>query len=265
MSLSRFNSIMAVDFPSFIFPRLSIPVSILCGFPFCVWVFPGASCSYTHASWNFCQTSFWKDTSLLKSRAVSLHPVILTAARILNCTISRSLSSGCPWLHLPCQPLLVGENKVQHSTSACSHLEKAVVITVCWEPPGLPCCAVPTTDVRVIGVPQEDQDLTFRRTWGCSYLSIGAIGLILLLVRQSVADLHYVICPCPPFSPDPWALSWSLIHPQTELHILHQVIDMKRDTPSSSSRPVLPTQPVFIHSNTGMNHRSHPTTSLWFQ
>ncbi|KAF1477619.1 FERM domain-containing protein 3, partial [Megadyptes antipodes antipodes] len=47
-------------------------------------------------------------------------------------------------LHIPHQPLLVGENKVQHSTSPCwllYHLEKEVTISAFQEPPGLlmPC------------------------------------------------------------------------------------------------------------------------------
>lgn len=47
--------------------------------------------------------------------------------------------------HTPHQPLLVGENKVQHSTSPCwflYHLEKEVVTNTLQELPGLPvlCC-----------------------------------------------------------------------------------------------------------------------------
>jgi len=56
--------------------------------------------------------------------------------------------------HIPHQPLLVGENKVQHRTSPCgllSHLEEEFVTNAVQEPPGLlvPCCVVPPTDVRV--------------------------------------------------------------------------------------------------------------------
>ncbi|KAK4825309.1 hypothetical protein QYF61_026828 [Mycteria americana] len=55
-------------------------------------------------------------------------------------------------LHIPHQPLLVGENKVQHSTSPrwlLGHLEEEVTISAFQEPPGLlmPCCVVPPTDI----------------------------------------------------------------------------------------------------------------------
>ncbi|KAK4827407.1 hypothetical protein QYF61_017837 [Mycteria americana] len=67
-------------------------------------------------------------------------------------------------LHIPYQPLLVSENKVQHSTSSrwlLYHLEKEVIINAFQEPPGLlmPCCVVPPTDIRVVEVPHEDQGL----------------------------------------------------------------------------------------------------------
>ncbi|KAK4822002.1 hypothetical protein QYF61_006616 [Mycteria americana] len=56
-------------------------------------------------------------------------------------------------LHIPHQPLLVGENKVQHSTSPrwlLCHLEKEVIINTFQEPPRLlmPCCVVPPRDIR---------------------------------------------------------------------------------------------------------------------
>ncbi|KAK4822239.1 hypothetical protein QYF61_011880 [Mycteria americana] len=56
-------------------------------------------------------------------------------------------------LHFPHQPLLVGENKVWHSTSPrwlLYHLEKEVIINTFQEPPGLlmACCVVPPTDIR---------------------------------------------------------------------------------------------------------------------
>ena len=61
-------------------------------------------------------------------------------------------------LHTPHQPLLVGENEVQHSTSPhwlLYHLEKEVIINAFQETPGLlmPCCVVPSTDIRVVEVP----------------------------------------------------------------------------------------------------------------
>ncbi|KAK4832092.1 hypothetical protein QYF61_020707 [Mycteria americana] len=67
-------------------------------------------------------------------------------------------------LHIAHQPLLVGENKVQHSTSPhwlLYHLEKEVIINTFQAPPGLlmPCCVVPPTDIRVVEVPHEDQGL----------------------------------------------------------------------------------------------------------
>ncbi|KAK4826701.1 hypothetical protein QYF61_010916 [Mycteria americana] len=57
-------------------------------------------------------------------------------------------------LHIPHQPLLVGENKVQHSTSPrwfLYHLEKEGIISTFQEPHRLlmPCCVVPPTDIRV--------------------------------------------------------------------------------------------------------------------
>ncbi|KAK4823607.1 hypothetical protein QYF61_004210 [Mycteria americana] len=67
-------------------------------------------------------------------------------------------------LHIPHQPLLVGENKVQHSASPrllLYHLEKEVIINTFQEPPGLlmPCCVVPPTDISVVEVPHEVQGL----------------------------------------------------------------------------------------------------------
>jgi len=49
--------------------------------------------------------------------------------------------------HIPHQPLLVGENTVQHHTSPRGllyHLEEGVVINAFQEPPGLPvpCCCI---------------------------------------------------------------------------------------------------------------------------
>ncbi|KAK4829762.1 hypothetical protein QYF61_006486 [Mycteria americana] len=60
-------------------------------------------------------------------------------------------------LHIPHQPLLVGENKVQHSTSPLwflYHLEKEFIINAFEEPPRLlmlcwTCCVVPLTDIGV--------------------------------------------------------------------------------------------------------------------
>lgn len=65
-------------------------------------------------------------------------------------------------LLLPLQPLLVGENKVQHSTSPCwllCHLEKEFILSAFQETPGFltPCCVVPPIDIVVFGVPYEDQ------------------------------------------------------------------------------------------------------------
>ncbi|KAM9634999.1 uncharacterized protein ACIBXB_015978 [Morphnus guianensis] len=67
-------------------------------------------------------------------------------------------------LHIPHQPLLVGENKVQHSPSPrwlLHHLEKEFPISAFQEPPGLlmPCRVVPPTDIRVVEVPREDQSM----------------------------------------------------------------------------------------------------------
>jgi len=64
--------------------------------------------------------------------------------------------------HIPHQPLLDGETKVQHPTSPRGllyHLEEEVVINTPQEPPGLlvPCCVVLPTDVGVVEVPHEDQ------------------------------------------------------------------------------------------------------------
>lgn len=64
-------------------------------------------------------------------------------------------------LHIP---HLVGENEVQHSTSAhllLYHLETESVINSVQEPPGLlmPCCVVPLIDIGVVEVPREDQGL----------------------------------------------------------------------------------------------------------
>ncbi|KAK4813670.1 hypothetical protein QYF61_017637, partial [Mycteria americana] len=70
-------------------------------------------------------------------------------------------------LHIPHQPLLVGENKVQHSTSPhwlpC-HLEKEVIINTFQEPPRLlmSCCVAPPTDIGVVEVSHEDQGLLLK-------------------------------------------------------------------------------------------------------
>ena len=67
-------------------------------------------------------------------------------------------------LRIPHQPFLVGENKVQCSTSPrwlLHHLENEVIINTFQEPPGLlmPYCVVPPTDIGVAEVPHEDQGL----------------------------------------------------------------------------------------------------------
>ncbi|XP_072710958.1 uncharacterized protein [Ciconia boyciana] len=83
---------------------------------------------------------------------LELHHFMVTAAKAV------------PELHIPHQPLLVGENKVQHSTSPCwllYHLEKEVIINTFQEPPRLlmPSCVVPPTDIGVVEIPHEDQGL----------------------------------------------------------------------------------------------------------
>ncbi|KAK4821804.1 hypothetical protein QYF61_003833 [Mycteria americana] len=67
-------------------------------------------------------------------------------------------------LHIPHRRLLVGENKVQHSTSPCwllSPWEKEVIISAFEEPPGLlmACCVVPPRDIGVVEVPHEEEGL----------------------------------------------------------------------------------------------------------
>ncbi|KAK4817448.1 hypothetical protein QYF61_015603 [Mycteria americana] len=64
-------------------------------------------------------------------------------------------------LHIPHQLLLVGEKKVQHSTSSCwllYHLKKEIIINTFQEPPRLlmSCCVVPPTD---IGLTQSNSQL----------------------------------------------------------------------------------------------------------
>ena len=66
-------------------------------------------------------------------------------------------------LHIPQQQLHVGENKVQHSTSAhwlFYHLEKEVIINTVQKPPGLlmPCCVVPPIDTGVIECSMRTRD-----------------------------------------------------------------------------------------------------------
>jgi len=60
--------------------------------------------------------------------------------------------------HIPHQLLLVGQNKVQHSTSPHGllyHLEKEVIINAFQEPAGLlmPCCVISPADIGVVEVP----------------------------------------------------------------------------------------------------------------
>ncbi|KAK4812888.1 LOW QUALITY PROTEIN: hypothetical protein QYF61_024244 [Mycteria americana] len=80
-------------------------------------------------------------------------------------------------LHILHQPLLGGEDKVQHSTSPhwlLCLLEKEVIINTFPEPPRLPVssCVVPPTDIRVAKVPHKDQGLStfcFLRNCGCVF------------------------------------------------------------------------------------------------
>ena len=67
-------------------------------------------------------------------------------------------------LHIPNEPLLVGEYKVQQSTSPSwllYDLAEGVITNALQEPPGLlmSCCVVPPADIRVLGTPHEDQGL----------------------------------------------------------------------------------------------------------
>ncbi|KAK4822575.1 hypothetical protein QYF61_017161 [Mycteria americana] len=69
--------------------------------------------------------------------------------------------------HIPHQPLLAGDNKVQHNTSPhwlLYHLEKEVIINTFQEPPGLlmPCCVVPPTD---IGIEREEKRNLISSFW----------------------------------------------------------------------------------------------------
>ncbi|KAK4819332.1 hypothetical protein QYF61_001165 [Mycteria americana] len=104
-------------------------------------------------------------SALLKSKVASLLCTLLGALRILTSIISWSLQPRLPLsFTFPTSPSLVGENKVQHSTSPpwlLYHLEKEVIINTFQEPPGLlmPCCVVPPTDIGVVEVPHEDQGL----------------------------------------------------------------------------------------------------------
>ncbi|PKU43799.1 hypothetical protein llap_5899 [Limosa lapponica baueri] len=67
-------------------------------------------------------------------------------------------------LHIPHQPLLVVENKVQHDTSPCwlfYNLEKEVIIHAFLEPPGflMPCCVVSPADTDVVEDHHEESGL----------------------------------------------------------------------------------------------------------
>ncbi|PKU40619.1 obscurihypothetical protein [Limosa lapponica baueri] len=84
-------------------------------------------------------------------RCLELHHLMVAAAK------------AALELHILYEPLFVGENEVQHGTSPhwlLCHLEKEV-IDAFQEPPGLlmDCCAVHSTDVRVVEVHHEDQSL----------------------------------------------------------------------------------------------------------
>ncbi|KAJ7399009.1 hypothetical protein BTVI_119316 [Pitangus sulphuratus] len=80
-------------------------------------------------------------------------------------------------LHIPHQPLLAGENKVQHSIPChwlLYHLEKEVVINAFQEPLGLIvlCCLVPPTDIRVAVLSHEDQGFWMGATTMADWLSL---------------------------------------------------------------------------------------------
>lgn len=67
-------------------------------------------------------------------------------------------------LHITLQPLLAGEDKVQHSTFShefLHYLEEVAIINAFQETPLFlaHCCAVPPTVARLVQVPYEDHVL----------------------------------------------------------------------------------------------------------
>ena len=65
-------------------------------------------------------------------------------------------------LHITHQPLLLGEDKIQHSTSSHGflyHLEGEVIINAFQLQLLVPCYVVLPTDIRMIEVPHEDHVL----------------------------------------------------------------------------------------------------------
>ena len=181
----------------------------------CCWAWRRWSLNINHLSWaplpsralshgTLPSRSLKRPKSALpNSRVVSLLCTLLPALRILNSTVSRSLQSL--ELHVPHQPLLAGENKLQHSTSPHGlvyHLEKEVITKAFQEPPGLlmPCYAVLATDIGGVEVPHEDQGFWMG---GCFHLPIEGLVRSVFLVGWAVADPRYnVTSPCPAFNPD---------------------------------------------------------------
>lgn len=160
-------------------PRIAVLASTFCRFPF-VWLCPGALCSSVKASWCLCLTSFllgciapelgkgdfwilisflgpsralsqgtapsrsWRSQSaLLKSRVVSLLCTLLATLELHHSMVTAA--KAALKLRIPHQPLPVDEDMVQHSTSPCWFLyvlEKEVISSAFWEPPGLPVPSV---------------------------------------------------------------------------------------------------------------------------
>ncbi|KAK4807192.1 hypothetical protein QYF61_024312 [Mycteria americana] len=96
-------------------------------------------------------------SALLKSRVdPELHHLMVTAAK------------AAFDLHIPDEPLLVGEYEVQQTPSPRQllyHLGQEVVVDAVQEPPGLlmPFCVDPPADVRVVEGPHEDKGLIIER------------------------------------------------------------------------------------------------------
>lgn len=152
-------------------------------------------------------------------------------------------------LHIPNKPFLVC--KYEHlSLLAPLSLVSGNCHQYGPETSWIPCAlyVAPPADVRVIQVTHEVKSLQM-----CGFFQLSEEGLIcfFLLNKQSVANTHHSISHIDLLSKsDPSALRCLITCPKAELYAVLLLSHTKGNLPSPPSRPVLPKQPVAIHSST---------------